>query len=251
VSSETDEAVVLRTFDYGETSQILHLFARNLGRVHGIAKGARRLKGAFRGGVDVLVLGRAQVYARRGAAELRVIGAFDVTDHLPGLREGLGRFHAANHVAALLLAFTREEQPAPDLVDLAASSLRLIASAPDADAEAAALGFEAMALGLLGFGPELSRCVVCGKPARNVVTARLSSARGGLLCTGCRREDPRAPELSGAEVRVLRDLSDGPVVRAAEIAGDPAVRRALREALDRWSEMHLDRPLRTSRRTNG
>lgn len=290
-------ALVLRTFDYGETSQVLHLLTRDEGRVHGIAKGARRLKGAFRGGLDALVLGRAKIYARRGAAELRVVGGFDPEDHFPGVRERLDRFHAAAHVAAILLAFTTEEQPQPELFDLAVAALRLIgqagdgaaavsivavertargradrvaeprgpypsgdavepspstaraaASGGDGSADAVATGFEAMTLRLLGFGPELGRCVVCARPAKNVRTARLSPLRGGLLCSRCRAEDPRAPELSGAAVAALRRLCDGPLVDAPEVAADPSVRRALRDALDRWSETLLDRPLRTARR---
>lgn len=248
MSREGAEALVLRSFDYGETSQILHLLTRGEGRVHGIAKGARRLKGTFKGGLDVLVLGRAQIYARRGAAELRVVGAFDVTEHFPGIRAQLSRFHAAAHVAAVVLAFTHEEQPAPELFDLAVAALRLISEAGDEAAEAMAVGFEAMALRFLGFGPELSRCVACEKAARRIVTARLSPRHGGLLCSSCRQEDVRAPELTGAEVEALRVLCEGPLVRAPSVASDPAVRRGLRDALDRWSEMLLDRPLRTARR---
>jgi DNA repair protein RecO (recombination protein O) len=218
-----------------------------MGRVHGIAKGAKRLKGAFRGGVDALVLGQARIYARRGSAELRVIGSFDATEPFSGLRGRLSRFHGASHVAALLLAFTHEEQPHPELFDLATAALRLLASADDDSAEAYAAGFEAMALGLLGFAPELTRCADCGRPARNVVTARVSPLKGGLLCSQCRSADPRAPELSGEAVAALRALSAGPIVDAPALGGAPPVLRAVRDALDRWSETLIDRPLRTSR----
>jgi recombinational DNA repair protein (RecF pathway) len=105
-----------------------------------------------------------------------------------------------------------------------------------------------MALRLLGFAPELSRCVVCEKPARNVVKARVSALRGGLLCSACRGEDPRGPELTGAQLAALRALGDGPIVGAPAAASDAPTRRALRDALDRWSETLLDRPLRTARR---
>lgn len=248
MGSDTFTAVALRVFDYGETSQILHLFTRELGRVHGIAKGAKRLKGAFRGGVDALTLGRAQVYARRGGAELRVIGSFDAVENFPGLRERLPRFHAAAHVAAILLGFTQEEQPQPELFDLTASALRLIDGAGDDAADAYCVGFEAMALRAAGFGPELTRCAECGRVARNVATARLSALRGGLLCSQCRGSDARAPELTGDELVALQSLSAGPLVDAVVAASAPGTRRALRDALDRWSETLLDRPLRTARR---
>lgn len=241
-------AIVLRRFDYGESSLILHLLSREEGRLHGIAKGARRLEGEYRGGPDVLSLGVAKVYPRRPGSDLRTIGGFRTTEDFAGVRGTIPRFHAASHVGALVLAFTREEQPHPDLFDLTAAALRLLEEADDAQADAIALAFETMALRLLGFAPEVSRCVVCGKPARNVRTTRLSALRGGLLCTPCRGEDARAATLSGAAVEALRALSEGPLVAAAAHPPPEKVRREVRAALDLWTEMHLDRPLRTARR---
>ena len=193
---------------------------------------------------DALTIGEALVYARRGNAELFTLGSLDVTDPLLGLRAAIPRFHAASHVAAVLLAFCREEQPHVDLYDLAVSALQLIADADDKTAESLSLGFEAMALTLLGFAPELSRCVVCGKEARNVHTTRLSPARGGLLCTPCRSEDPRAVPIAAAGLAALRILADGPLVNAAAALDERGATGEVRECLDAWTTTLLDRPLR-------
>jgi DNA repair protein RecO (recombination protein O) len=246
-SARRGQALVLRAFEFAETSQILHLLTRDEGRVHGIAKGARRLTGAFHGGVDAPRLGEALVYPRRPGAELRTLGGFTTTTHFPRARESLARFHVASHVTALLLAFTREEEPVPDVFDLAVSALSLIETADDARAEAVGLGFEAMLLNHAGFFPDLSRCATCGKPARNVATTRLSALRGGLLCRACAAEDPRATRIGGAAVAVLADLGVGPLAAAACIRADPALRRELRAALDAWTTHVLDRPLSTAR----
>lgn len=240
------QALVLRAFEFGETSQVLHLLTREEGLVHGIAKGARRLKGEFHGGVDALHLGEAVVYPRRAGADLRTLGAFHTTTYFPKLRESLARFHGACHVLALVLAFSREESADPDAFDLAVSALRILEAADDAQAQAVALAFEAMTLRHAGFFPELTRCVACGRPARNVTTARLSSLRGGLLCRACAAEDASAPHVTGAVAAALESLSLGPLAAALTLAPDRALRRGLRAALDRWTTNVLDRPLRTS-----
>jgi DNA repair protein RecO len=148
---------------------------------------------------------------------------------------------------ALLLAFTREEEPVPEVFDLAAAALALIETSDDARAEAVGLGFEAMLLNHAGFFPELSRCVACGKTARNIATARLSALRGGLLCRGCAGEDARATTVRGDAVAALAKLGVGPLAAAASLPADAALRRGLREALDAWTTHVLDRPLRTAR----
>jgi DNA repair protein RecO (recombination protein O) len=246
VAAVRETALVLRAFDFAETSQVLHLLTREEGRLHGLAKGARRLKGAFHGGLDALVLGELRVYPRRGQG-LRTLAGFHVLTHFPGLRKRLARFHAAEHVRALVLGFAREEQRVEALFALTESSLRMLDVADDAQAPAIALGFEALLLRLAGFAPELSRCVRCERAARNVRTARLSPLRGGLLCRRCRGEDPGAPEITGTAMAALSALGAGPLARALNMPDDPGLRRELASALDDWTTTVLDRRLATRR----
>ncbi len=49
-----DEAVCIRHWDYSETSQTVGLFSRNHGLIRAIAKGSRRERAGFSGGVDLL-----------------------------------------------------------------------------------------------------------------------------------------------------------------------------------------------------
>src|SRR6185436_11704337 len=102
------------------------------------------------------------------------LGGFATATHFPGLRERIARFHTASHVLALLLAFTREEEPVPEVFDLAVSTLRLLEVVDDVQAQALGLAFESMLLASAGFFPELARCAACAKPAKNVRTAQLS-----------------------------------------------------------------------------
>lgn len=239
----TCRALVLRTFDYGETSQIVHLLTRELGRVHGIAKGARRLKGSFHGGMDLLSLGEISLYPRRGTRELWTLSAFEGITHFPGLRASLDRYHAAEHCAALVLAFAREEQPLPELFDLTESCLRLLECATDDEADALRLGFEAMLLQQSGFAPDLSRCVGCGRPARNIRVTRLSVQQGGLLCRACAHLDPRAWSLTGRAVATLHHLGQGPLTLCRDLPDDRPLRREVRKVLGSWTSSVLDRPI--------
>ncbi len=71
------EAVVLRVLDFAETSPIVHLGTPEHGLVSAIAKGARRPKGGFQGGLTLGVLGEAEISTRRGA-ELELLRSFRV-----------------------------------------------------------------------------------------------------------------------------------------------------------------------------
>ena len=52
-----DQGVCIRHWDFSETSQTVSLFGRGLGLVRGLAKGARRERGSFSGGIGLLARG--------------------------------------------------------------------------------------------------------------------------------------------------------------------------------------------------
>ena len=53
----TEQAICIRQWDFSETSQTVSLFGRETGIFRGIAKGSRRPKSNFSGGLDLLTLG--------------------------------------------------------------------------------------------------------------------------------------------------------------------------------------------------
>ena len=68
----TDNAVCIRRWDYAETSQTVSLFLREHGIIRGIAKGAKREKGAFSGGIDLLTRGQVvAMFRQRSAVNLQ------------------------------------------------------------------------------------------------------------------------------------------------------------------------------------
>jgi DNA repair protein RecO (recombination protein O) len=53
----SDRAICIRHWDFSETSQTVSLFAREQGVFRGLAKGSRRERSSFSGGIDLLTLG--------------------------------------------------------------------------------------------------------------------------------------------------------------------------------------------------
>ncbi|MDG2029743.1 MAG: DNA repair protein RecO [Phycisphaerales bacterium] len=53
----SDRAICIRHWDFSETSQTVSLFAREQGLIRGLAKGSRRERSNFSGGIDLMTLG--------------------------------------------------------------------------------------------------------------------------------------------------------------------------------------------------
>lgn len=72
MSSEKATAIVLRTVDFSESSLVVTLFTREFGKVRGLAKGGRRLKGPFESALDLLARCRI-VFLRKSSEALDLV----------------------------------------------------------------------------------------------------------------------------------------------------------------------------------
>ena len=213
-------ALVLRKFDFGETSQILHLLTRSRGRVHVMAKGSLKPKSPFLGPIDVLELGDARIYPKKDA--LSILGSFDRVTSFPGIRRELPRLEAAFSALEVLSEASREEHEDPELFDLAVETLRALETTPPERAPTALLRFDLRLLSALGVGPVLDACVECGAAvaggAKDPPPA-VSPARGGVLCGNCRGLDARSLAATPGVLAALRRLGEGDGAAARVVLG--------------------------------
>jgi DNA repair protein RecO (recombination protein O) len=151
-----DEALCIRQWDWSETSQTVMLFARAHGLVRALAKGSRRPKSPYSGGVDVLTRGNIGLILRP-QSELALLTEWDLAETFPALRTSLPVHHAGLFIADLLGHAVTDHDPHPVLYDAAVASLRLMRS--PADVHPALLAFMWTLLTETGYSPVLDHDV--------------------------------------------------------------------------------------------
>lgn len=121
-----DEGLCLRAWDWSETSQTAMVFTRGLGIVRGLAKGAKRPKHPYSGGLEMLSRGRVGVIVRP-TSELALLTSWDLCETFPALRQSLAVHHAGLFIADALQHAIRDHDPHAVLYDQTIESLRLLA----------------------------------------------------------------------------------------------------------------------------
>jgi len=179
-------ALTLRVIDYSETSQIVHLYARELGRIHAIAKGSKRKKSSFRGGFDVVTLVEI-LRIEKEPGTLDLLTSAETLEIYPELRRDWLRFSAAAYALDLLDEFTPEGVPHPELFDAARATLEAIEAG--ASVVECVFRYEARFLDLLGHFPRLDACGTCRR-ALTGSDAWFSVRDGGVHCGRCPPRDP-------------------------------------------------------------
>jgi len=231
MSAEKAAAIVLRLVEFSETSLVVTLFTREFGKIHGLAKGGRRLKGPFESALDLLAVCRI-VFLRKmsDALDLLTEAKLQRRFRIPG--RDLSSLYSGYYVAELLDELTDQYDPHPELYDLADETLgALSAGEPPNDR---VLRFELGALRLLGHFPSLEACAECGakvSPAGRVAFGQLD---GGVLCGRCRSGKRQVALVSAGVLKIMAQGAD-PSDRAwSNLRIDPRSRGELRGVLNRY-----------------
>jgi DNA repair protein RecO (recombination protein O) len=194
------EAVVLKSFDYGEADRILTLYTPQMGKVRTIAKGVRRTKSRKAGHLDLFT--RTQLVMARGK-QLDVITQADTLESFPEMRTNLARVNQAHYVAELVENFTAEGLANYPVYALTIQTLRRLASSANLVLDIRS--FELQLLSLSGYRPQLHHCLNCDKDIQPEVNW-FSCKLGGILCPDCASTDVTAPEITVPALKVMRIL---------------------------------------------
>jgi DNA repair protein RecO (recombination protein O) len=155
VPAAYDDALCIRTWDWSETSLTVSLLCRERGVVRALAKGAKRPKAPYSGGIELLSRGQAGLIIKP-AADLALLTEWDLRETFPVLRADLHAHRTGLYIADVLHHLVRDHDPHPALFDLTVTELRRLPRNSDGRDRRAAARFLWGALGESGFRPVLT-----------------------------------------------------------------------------------------------
>jgi DNA repair protein RecO (recombination protein O) len=148
------DAVILRTLDYAETSQIVTLYTRQHGRLTVIAKGSRRPKSRFGSALQPMAYVQVVYYYKpgRGMQTLKESAHVRV---LNGIGRSVAKITAGLRMVELVQAMTEEEEPNALLFNVLVQALLALDAAERA--ENVLPYFQLRLATVLGFSPDVRR----------------------------------------------------------------------------------------------
>lgn len=227
---QTTTGLILRRWNFRETSLILSVLTASSGRFHGLIKGYYRQPPRY-GPALVGSLNTVVFYESR-RQQLALIAQCDLFEPLLSLSNDMGILQTQSRFLELMERGTAEHDPHhPQLLDLAVQALRSLETATDTLALMRL--FEAKWLKLLGLSPAVDDCVSCN--AHGDPRALLSLKHGGLLCPACAAKDPLARPLLPGTLATLRHL----LTQSWETGLRLTYTRPVWEELDRWLDRFI------------
>jgi DNA repair protein RecO (recombination protein O) len=233
------EAIVLRTYPLREADLLVTLFTRLEGKVHGVARSAKKSKRRFGGALEPLTYVRA-FYDVRERQELARLDSCEVLESPLASEVSYARAVALGHVAELLDELLPDHEANDAIFRLTLSVLNVLEGP---EIWMPVTYFDLWLTRLVGFLPELTECVVCGR-GLNGDRAYFHALADGLMCADDRRlaSSEISPESRALAARMFRS----PVDSFAQAAWQKSQGSDLRKFLIQILQRHIEKKLVTA-----
>jgi len=225
--------IVIGRTNFGEADRIVRLLTPEHGKLSTVAKGVRRVKSRLGGHLELF--GEVELMLATGR-NLDVITSARLLWYPHQLAGAYDRLGLAFMFATAIDRLTDSGQPQPKLYETLLQALRTLdetGAGPTLE-----LWFKLQLTSALGYRPELSGCIVCGRHDE-ATSYYFDPARGGIVC----HSDASATSkpIATAAIKFWRLLLDYPYATIANIANGTQLSAATLPLADEFFEHHLGR----------
>jgi DNA repair protein RecO (recombination protein O) len=233
------EAIVLRTYPLREADLLVTLFTRLEGKVRGVARSAKKSKRRFGGALEPLTYVKAY-YEDRERQELTRLDSCEVLESPLATEVSYPRAVALAHVAELLDELLPDREANDAVFRLA---LSVLGGLRGTEVWMPVTYFELWMTRLMGYLPDLSECITCGK-VLNGNRAFFHALADGLMCLDDKRlaSSEISPESRALAVQMFR----APVESFAGVTWPKGLGADLRKFLIQTLQRHIEKKLVTA-----
>jgi len=233
------EAIVLRSYPLREADLLVTLFTRQEGKVHGVARAAKKSRRRFGGALEPLTYVRVY-YADREQQDLARLDACEVLESPLSRQVSYPRAVALGHVAELLDELLPDREANDPVFRL---TLSVLAGLRGGDIWLPITYFELWMTRLMGYLPELSACMMCGR-LLDGNRAFFHVLSDGLMCA----QDKRlaSSEISATSRARAAEMLRAPLESMSRQAWSKTEAADLRKFLLQSLERHIEKKLVTA-----
>jgi len=199
------QGFILQTEIRGEADKILKVFTRKFGKIGVLAKAIRKLDSKLKSQAELFCL--AEIEFIQGKSGKTLTDAV-VLEKFQNTKNDLSKLRLAANFGQIFCSLVKNGQPDKALWILLTEFSQLL-NKEELPGDKAFLFYQFFfwnLLRVLGYGPELYRCLLCSK---TIAPPKIywSNAGGGLVCPSCvSRTAVKTEMLSAETIKVLRLL---------------------------------------------
>lgn len=232
------QSIVLRRFDFRETSLIVRFLTREFGKISGILKGIRKDPRKFASTVELFSHNEIVFYKSRNSS-LHLVSQCDAGESFLSLRNNLGRIGVASFMMELVDAVMPDEDKNIEVYNLVLTALRELNNSTNHDKIMTI--FKIKLLTLSGFRPHLDSCIVCNNESLGLT--KFSLQLGGMLCQRCVDRDRTSRNIFRGTVATILYIEKNDFKNNLNLGFSMEIKRELDMILNSFIRFHLEKEL--------
>ena len=240
---EVSHAIIMRTRAFGESDLMVTFFTPEGGLLKGVAKGARKSRRRFVHCFDIFSLVTLEYELKRGR-DLCLLHSGKLIDAHVGLRSDYTLFSRASFMIELTEILFPCGVAEKEMFELLQDAFDALSQKEDIDL--IPIFFEVKIMSLGGYGMNLERCCVCGRPYKGEGRAVSRCDKGGIACLRCSQESALSPGLDPQSIEMMTLMRSRPLSELKKIVISEGALTEIKPVLQRHREYHLGQRLRTA-----
>lgn len=225
--------MVLSATPIGEYDRRVVILTKEQGKISAFAKGARRPNSHLVGAVNPFTFGKFTVYQGRNSYTIQSV---EVTNYFSELREDIVGAYYGFYFLEFANYYTRENNDERNMLKLLYQSMRALTNKHIPDRLVRCV-FELKTYYIMGEGPEIFQCVVCGDRERPKI---FSVRKGGLICDECRSGVIDGIRLEQSTLYSMQYIKSTEIEKLYTFNVTDKVLKQLMKILDRYRDIYVD-----------
>ncbi|WFA09557.1 DNA repair protein RecO [Tissierella sp. Yu-01] len=229
------EGIVIGETRYKDTSKIINLYTRKLGKISVMAQGAIKPKSQLLATTQPFSYSEFQL--RKGRNFYYILQA-DLLNSFYPIRDNMERIGYGFYMLELLNKSTPDEEENEKLFLLLKKGLEVLSSL-DKEFLKFIVAYELKYISFLGYRPYIDRCVVCNEELKE--NMKFSKNLGGVLCPKCFTNDITSYKINKSFIYSLSDLLYAPLEELDSKAINDQLLKYIHDVLVDYILFNIDR----------
>ncbi|MDD3626010.1 MAG: DNA repair protein RecO [bacterium] len=237
-------AVVINSFDLGETDRVYVVFSDLLGRLSLIQRRGGLIKNPNSGVLNNFNLVRIFI-SREGNALNFYIKETELLDDFTKIKDSFEKFFYTGYILYVLNSIFKESSEEEGLYKLLIRLMKIIDGKTDLDLAFLKDVFLWKLSGILGYLPRLENCSVCSRELKEPPRT-FSVSSGGLVCKDCLNTVPVARTLSQGSLNFIRRIFNTGINSLTSLRYTALAEKELSGLSEEYLRYYSDRDLQNS-----
>lgn len=232
------EGIILRQIKAANGRRMVVLFSKKYGKISAGSNISEKGKSRAALAMRPFTFGRYDLFRNRDSSN---INRAEVIRSFYRIGENVDKYMCASYVLEFTDKLLMEEHPAPRLFDLLIDFFSLLEERKS-KYETLVSAYQVKAMDLLGFAPQLERCVLCGDED---ISGGFSVRDGGVICKACSKKIPAVQNVSLifpidiGTISILKYFLTHSLRSLEKIGLEDELQMRIRMLLRRCTEYHL------------